>query len=178
MPKRKRKLSSGEKRARRERKRKYMTIFVNGKQKRVPRPQLIDGLPVDEFIARNADPIWLHQNGLWELMTPNDEGLRSRPVGIQIAPRAVSARNRVEPDQRASTEAPAPRKVDVVEVVLFEQLGEIGLREIARRLGVVALKSNERIEGIPISATKRFEGSTRFGGRSFARGKDLAPTRR
>jgi hypothetical protein len=74
VPKRKRKLSSGEKRARRERKRKYMTIFVNGKQKRVPRPQLIDGLPVDEFIARNADPIWLHQNGLWELMTPNDEG--------------------------------------------------------------------------------------------------------
>ena len=74
MPKQKRKLSNGEKRARRERKRKYMTIFVNGKQKRVPRPQLIDGLPVDEFIARNADPIWLHQNGLWELMTPNDEG--------------------------------------------------------------------------------------------------------
>ena len=74
MPKKKRTLSSGEKRARRERKRKYMTIFVNGKQKRVPRPQLIDGLPVDEFIARNADPIWLHQNGLWELMTPNDEG--------------------------------------------------------------------------------------------------------
>jgi hypothetical protein len=73
VPKRKRKLSNSEKRARRERKRKFMTIFVNGKQKRVPRPQLIDGLPVDEFIARNADPIWLHQNGLWELMTPNDE---------------------------------------------------------------------------------------------------------
>jgi hypothetical protein len=31
---------------------------------------LIEGLPVDEFIARNADPIWLHQNELWELMTP------------------------------------------------------------------------------------------------------------
>ena len=74
MPKRKPKLSNSEKRARRERQRKYMTIFINGKQKRVPRPQLIDGLPVDEFIARNADPIWLHQNGLWELMTPDDEG--------------------------------------------------------------------------------------------------------
>jgi len=34
---------------------------------------LIEGLPVDEFIARNADPLWLHENGLWELMTPNDE---------------------------------------------------------------------------------------------------------
>jgi hypothetical protein len=28
-------------------------------------------MPVDEFIARNADPIWLHQNELWELMTPD-----------------------------------------------------------------------------------------------------------
>ena len=43
-----------------------MTIFINGKQKRVPRPLLIEGLPVEEFIARNADPIWLHENGLWE----------------------------------------------------------------------------------------------------------------
>ena len=48
-------------------------IFINGKQKWVPRPPLIDGLPVEEFIARNADPIWLHQNGLWEYMTPEDE---------------------------------------------------------------------------------------------------------
>ena len=73
MTKRKRKLTSAEKRARRERKEKYMTVFVNGKQKRVPRPQLIDGLPVDEFIARNADPIWLHQNGAWEYLTADDE---------------------------------------------------------------------------------------------------------
>lgn len=69
----KRKRTAAEKRARRERKKKYMIIFVNGKQKRVPRPQLIDGLPVDEWIARNADPIWLHQNGLWELM-PGEPG--------------------------------------------------------------------------------------------------------
>ncbi len=67
MPQRKRKLTTAEKRERRERKRKYMTIFINGRQKRVPRPQQIDGLPVDEFIARNADPIWLHQNEMWEL---------------------------------------------------------------------------------------------------------------
>ena len=64
----KRKLTAAEKRARRERKRKFMTIFIHGRQKRVPRPQLIDGLPVDEFIARNADPIWLHQNEMWELI--------------------------------------------------------------------------------------------------------------
>jgi hypothetical protein len=73
MAKPKRKRTAAEKRARRERKKKYMTIFINGKQKRVPRPQMIQGLPVEEFIARNADPIWLHQNGLWELITPPDE---------------------------------------------------------------------------------------------------------
>ena len=73
MPKGKRKLTAAEKRERRERKRKYMTIFINGKQKRVLRPQEIDGLPVDEFIIRNADPIWLHQNGMWDLMNPDGE---------------------------------------------------------------------------------------------------------
>jgi len=73
MKKPKRKRSAAEKRARRERKKQFMTIFVNGKQKRVSRPPLIDGLPVEEFIARNADPIWLHENGLWEFMTPDDE---------------------------------------------------------------------------------------------------------
>ena len=69
----KRKLTAAEKRARRERKEKYMTIFINGKQKRVPRPQQIEGMDVDEFIARNADPIWLHQNEMWEYMTLLDE---------------------------------------------------------------------------------------------------------
>jgi len=82
MKKPKRKRTAAEKRARRERKEKYMTIFINGKQKRVPRPPMIEGMPVDEFIARNADPIWLHENGLWELMTPDtpdtpDEELES-----------------------------------------------------------------------------------------------------
>jgi hypothetical protein len=66
VPKPKRKLTAGEKRARREQKRKYTTIFINGKQKRVPRPQQIEGMDVDEFIRRNADPIWLHQNEMWE----------------------------------------------------------------------------------------------------------------
>ena len=73
MAKPKRKLTAAERRARRERKKKYMTIFINGKQKRVPRPPEIDGLPAEEFIVRNADPIWLHQNEMWELMPPDDE---------------------------------------------------------------------------------------------------------
>ena len=50
-----------------------MTVFINGKQKRVPRQPTIEGLPVDEFIARNADPIWLRQNELWELMPSDDD---------------------------------------------------------------------------------------------------------
>lgn len=69
MGKKKRRLTSAEKRARRERREKYMTIFINGKQKRVPRPPEIDGMDVDEFVRRNADPIWLHQNEMWEYMT-------------------------------------------------------------------------------------------------------------
>jgi hypothetical protein len=62
----KRKRTAAEKRARRERKKNYMTIFINGRQKRIRRPPLIEGLSVEEFIAKNADPIWLHENGQWE----------------------------------------------------------------------------------------------------------------
>ena len=49
-----------------------MTIFVNGKQKRVRRPPEIDGVSVDEFVRNNADPIWLHQNEMWECMEENE----------------------------------------------------------------------------------------------------------
>ncbi|MEZ6127853.1 MAG: hypothetical protein R3C59_04165 [Planctomycetaceae bacterium] len=69
MAKPKKKLTAAQRRAKRERRKKFMTIFVHGKQKRVPRPQLIEGLPVDEFIARNADPNWLVQNEMWEDIT-------------------------------------------------------------------------------------------------------------
>jgi hypothetical protein len=69
--KQKRKLTAAEKRAKRERRRDFMMIFVNGKQKWVRRPPLIEGMSVDEFIARNADPIWLHQNELWEMLPPH-----------------------------------------------------------------------------------------------------------
>ena len=47
-----------------------MTVFIGGKQKRVRRPPSIDGLSVDEFIRRNADPIWLVQNEMWEYLDP------------------------------------------------------------------------------------------------------------
>ncbi|HEV3038399.1 MAG TPA: hypothetical protein VHA33_11535 [Candidatus Angelobacter sp.] len=76
MGKQKRKLSARERAAKRERNRKFMTIFINGKQKRVRREPTIDGIPVEEFIRQNADPIWLHQNEMWEDMQeqPDESG--------------------------------------------------------------------------------------------------------
>lgn len=53
----------------------YMWIFVYGKQKRVRRQPMIDSMDVDDFIRRNADPIWLHQEGLWEYLMLDEEAL-------------------------------------------------------------------------------------------------------
>lgn len=71
MAKQKRKLTPAEKCEKRRRQREYMTIFINGKQKRVKRPPTIDGMDVDAFMRLNADPIYLHQNEMWESI---DEG--------------------------------------------------------------------------------------------------------
>jgi hypothetical protein len=68
MGKRKRKLTAAEKAEKKRRREMYMTIFIGGKQKRVRRPPTVDGIPVEEFIRQNADPIWLHQNEMWELI--------------------------------------------------------------------------------------------------------------
>jgi 16S rRNA U516 pseudouridylate synthase RsuA-like enzyme len=72
MPKQKKKLTPAQKAAKKKRKKEYMTIFLNGKQKRVKRPVTIEGMDVDEFIRRNADPIWLHQNEMWEYIDNED----------------------------------------------------------------------------------------------------------
>jgi hypothetical protein len=77
MAKPKRKLTAAEKAEKKRRRKEYMTIFVNGKQKQVKRPSTIDGMDPDEFIRRNADPIWLHQNEMWEYMTGDDESEES-----------------------------------------------------------------------------------------------------
>lgn len=66
MTKPKRKLTPEQKAEKKRRRCEYMTIFVGGKQKRVKRPQMVEGLPVDEVIRRNADPIFLHQNEIHE----------------------------------------------------------------------------------------------------------------
>ncbi len=69
----KRTLTAREKAAKKKRNQEFMTIFVNGKQKRVRREPTIEGLPVDEFIRRNADSIWLLQNEEWELLEESNE---------------------------------------------------------------------------------------------------------
>lgn len=66
MKKPRRKRTATEKAARKRHRAEFMTIFINGKQKRVWRPPTIDGMDVDEFICGNADSIWLHQNEMWE----------------------------------------------------------------------------------------------------------------
>ena len=70
MSKRSRKLTAAEKAARRRRKRETMIIFINGKQNCVKREPTIEGMSVDEYMRRNADPVWLQQNGMWEYMEP------------------------------------------------------------------------------------------------------------
>lgn len=62
-----------------------MIIFINGKQKRVSRPPMIDGLPVEEFIRRKADPIWLHQNEIWEYMPEFNDVPEPNPSRVDHA---------------------------------------------------------------------------------------------
>ena len=73
MAKQKKKLSPTQKAAKKKSQQEYMTVFMNGKQKRVKRPATIDGMDVDDFIRNNADPIWLHQNQMWEYMDLPEE---------------------------------------------------------------------------------------------------------
>ena len=73
MTKKKRKLTPAQKAAKKKRQKEYMTVFMNGKQKRIKRPPTIDGMSVDEFIMNNADPIWLHQNEMWEYIDIDEE---------------------------------------------------------------------------------------------------------
>ena len=80
MSKAKKKLTSTQKHARKKAKvesqKKYMWIFMNGKQVKVKRPPTIDGIDADEYIQQNADPIWLHQNEMWEyIQTEEDEDI-------------------------------------------------------------------------------------------------------
>ena len=73
MPKQKRKLTAAEKAEKKRRRLLYKFVFINGKQVRVKREPQIEGMNADEFIRRNADPLWLHQNELWEYIVPETD---------------------------------------------------------------------------------------------------------
>jgi hypothetical protein len=66
----KRKRTAAEKAAKKRRRLEYMYVFMNGKQKRIKRPLTVEGMDPDEFIRQNADPVWLHQNEMWEYIGP------------------------------------------------------------------------------------------------------------
>jgi hypothetical protein len=44
---------------------------------------MIDGMTVEDFIRSNADPIFLHQEGLWEYFEPDPDALL-RPRGVTM----------------------------------------------------------------------------------------------
>lgn len=56
----------------------------HAEQIRVRRPQLTKSLPVDEYIAHNADSIWLHQSEIWEYATTDEADYARRTVGCAI----------------------------------------------------------------------------------------------
>lgn len=73
MTKKKKKLSAAQKAEKKRRKELYMFVFINGKQVRVKRPPQIEGMSVEEFMARNADDVWYHQNEMWEMISSECE---------------------------------------------------------------------------------------------------------
>ena len=80
MAKPKKKLTAAQRAAKKQRKRDFMTVFMNGKQVRVRRPPTIDGMDEFEFIRRNADPIWLHQHGYHEFLHKREMKENEQPL--------------------------------------------------------------------------------------------------
>jgi len=81
----KRKLTAAQKKAKAERQKKYEWVFMNGKQVRIKRPELIDGMLVDDWIEINADEIWLTQNGMYDVLDARQQqkdGIDNKPPDI------------------------------------------------------------------------------------------------
>lgn len=85
------KLTASQKKAKKEakleRQNKYMWVFVNGKQTRVKKPPMIDGIPQDEWMKNNDDAIWLHQNEMWEVLdarVSQETGKNEQPTKMQL----------------------------------------------------------------------------------------------
>ena len=94
MSKQKRKLTAAEKAAKKQIRKEYMIIFVGGKQKRIRRQPTIDGMDAEEFIRINADPVWLHQNEMWELLGPVDEQSQNKSASTAKGQSSASPKGR------------------------------------------------------------------------------------
>lgn len=86
MYKNKKKLTPAKRAAKKRMRREYMRIFVNGKQRRVKREPTVAGIPVDDSILMNADPIFLLQNEMYEELYQWEQQQ-------QAAPQPESTRN-------------------------------------------------------------------------------------
>ncbi len=64
--------------AKAEYQKKYEWVFIDGKQVRIKRTPLIDGMGVDEFIQQNTNPIFLHQNEMWEYIQTDEDKEKSQ----------------------------------------------------------------------------------------------------
>jgi hypothetical protein len=77
MSKRKRKLTAAEKLVKKKRWEEFEWVFINGKQKRVRRGPAINGMDAGEWIRKYADPVWLVQNEMWEVLYEREMESRS-----------------------------------------------------------------------------------------------------
>ena len=101
MGKKKQKLTTAQKAEKKRRREEYMTIFVHGKQKRIRRPPTIDGMDVYEFILRNADPVWLHQNEMWEYL---EMKLPDEPCKGKSAPAKIRKEPQISQEKKLNHE--------------------------------------------------------------------------
>jgi len=96
MAKPKKKLTAAQRAAKKQRKKNFMTVFMNGKQVRVRRPPTIDGMDAEEFIRHNADPIWLHQHEEYEIL--HERAMEEQELFPQPTPATRKSRTINESD--------------------------------------------------------------------------------
>lgn len=61
-------MAAAQKKAKAERQKNYEWVFMKGRQVRIKRPEMIDGMLIDDWIEQNADDIWLTKNGMYDVL--------------------------------------------------------------------------------------------------------------
>ena len=86
MPRKMKKLTKAQKKKRKEakaeRQRKYKWVMINGRQVRIKKPPTINGIPEDEYLEKYADSIWLHQNGMYEILHARENSINDKSEKI------------------------------------------------------------------------------------------------